>query len=76
MKVEREAYVNFFEIGIFATENEIWQEQRRYLLRYLRDFGFGRRFDSLEKEIQIQIAQYIDIVKNGPKFEHEAVRNI
>lgn len=46
---------------------------RRFTLRYLRDFGFGRRFDSLEKEIEIQIAQLIDIVKNGPKYEHEKV---
>lgn len=59
--------------GIFFTENEVWHEQRRFVLRYLRDFGFGRRFDTLEKEIEIQIAQYIDMVKNGPKYEHEKV---
>ncbi|XP_031627919.1 probable cytochrome P450 304a1 [Contarinia nasturtii] len=57
--------------GIFFTENAIWYEQRRFVLRHLRDFGFGRRFDSLEKEIQIQIAQFIDIVQNGPKYPHE-----
>lgn len=62
-----------FCTGIFFTENEQWHEQRRFVLRYLRDFGFGRRFDSLEKEMEIQIAQCIDIVKNGPKYEHEKV---
>lgn len=30
-------------------------------------------FDKLEKEIEIQLAQLIDIVKNGPKYEHEKV---
>lgn len=61
--------------GIFFTENDIWHEQRRFTLRYLRDYGFGRRLETLEMEIQVQIAQYIDMVKNGPKYEHEKVRN-
>lgn len=52
----------------------MWHEQRRFILRYLRDFGFGRRFDILEQEIQMQIAQFIDIIKNGPKYDHERVR--
>lgn len=59
--------------GIFFREGESWHEQRRFALRHLRDFGFGRRFDKLEKEIEIQIKQFIDIVKNGPKYEHEKV---
>lgn len=59
--------------GIFFTENDLWHEQRRFTLRYLRDFGFGRRFETLEMEIQTQITQYIDMVKNGPKYEHEKV---
>lgn len=54
-------------------EGDIWHEQRRFALRYLRDFGFGRRFDALEKESEIQIAQYIDLVNNGPKYPHEEV---
>lgn len=60
-------------VGIFFREGESWHEQRRYTLRHLRDFGFGRRFESLEMEIQTQIAQFIDMVKNGPKYEHEKV---
>lgn len=62
--------------GIFFTDTDVWHEQRRFALRYLRDFGFGRRFDSLEKEIQIQIATCIDIVKNGPEYPHEKARNL
>lgn len=59
--------------GIFFVEGDVWHEQRRFALRYLRDFGFGRRYEILEKEIEIQIAQFIDLVKNGPKYPHEDV---
>lgn len=73
---ENGAYFFIQLIGIFFREGESWLEQRRFTLRYLRDFGFGRRFDSFEKEIEIQIAQLIDIVKNGPKYDFENVRVI
>lgn len=59
--------------GIFFREGESWHEQRRFALRYLRDFGFGRRFDTFEKEIEIQIKQFIDMVKCGPKYDFEKV---
>lgn len=55
-------------------EGDVWHEQRRFTLRYLRDYGFGRRFDTLEKEIEVQILQFIDLVKNGPKYPHEKVK--
>lgn len=29
--------------GVMLTDEEFWQEQRRYVLRNLREFGFGRR---------------------------------
>lgn len=60
-------------LGIFFTDGQKWFEQRRFTLRYLRDFGFGRRFDSLEQEIHVQLGQYIDMIKNGAKYPHEMV---
>lgn len=66
----------FTKSGVFFHDGESWREQRRFALRYMRDFGFGRRFDSLEAEIEIQIRQFIDIIKHGPKFEHEKVVKI
>lgn len=48
-------------------------EQRRFVLRHLRDYGFARRFDPLEDEINSEIGQYIDTLKNGPKYPHEKV---
>lgn len=65
-----------FELrGIFFRDGDLWHEQRRFTLRYLRDYGFGRRFDELEQEISFQIGQYIDMIKNGPKYPHEQVRS-
>ncbi|XP_063239979.1 methyl farnesoate epoxidase [Bacillus rossius redtenbacheri] len=29
--------------GVLLTDEEFWQEQRRFVLRHLREFGFGRR---------------------------------
>uniref|UniRef100_A0A1B0DHC9 Uncharacterized protein n=1 Tax=Phlebotomus papatasi TaxID=29031 RepID=A0A1B0DHC9_PHLPP len=34
--------------GIFFTEGPFWKNQRRFTLRHLRDYGFGRRFTELE----------------------------
>lgn len=60
--------------GVFFTEGDLWHEQRRFMLRYLRDYGFGRRFDELELEQRDEFRMFVDIVKNGPKYDHERVR--
>lgn len=59
--------------GIFFTEGPEWKEQRRFMLRHMRDYGFGRRFKELELETRDEFNMFIDIVKNGPKYEHEKV---
>lgn len=51
----------------------MWHEQRRFALRYLRDYGFGRRFQALEMEIQDELLSFIDLLKYGPKYPHEKV---
>lgn len=63
----------FFCQGIFFTEGKTWHEQRRYILRNMRDFGFGRRFDELELEINDEIAHFVNVLKNGPVYDHEKV---
>lgn len=60
--------------GIFFTEGPYWKEQRRFALRHLRDYGFGRRFADLEIEFNDEILNLIDLIKNGPKYPHENVR--
>lgn len=53
---------------------QFWQEQRRYFLRNIRDFGFGRRQEVLEREILDEVSLLIDILKRGPVCDGEKVR--
>ncbi|XP_055587550.1 probable cytochrome P450 304a1 [Uranotaenia lowii] len=62
---------NFQRRGIFFTEGPDWKEQRRFVLRNLRDFGFGRRFEDLEMETRSEIETLLDVLRYGPKYEHE-----
>lgn len=62
--------------GVFFTEGPLWKEQRRYMLRYMRDYGFGRRFKELELETLDEFKTFIDIVRNGPIYEHEKVSDL
>lgn len=64
-----------FGSGIFFSEGHVWHEQRRFVLRYLRDFGFGRRFDELELELNEELLELVDFLKNGPKYEFEKVNS-
>ena len=47
--------------GIVFTEGRKWQEQRRFALRRLRDFGFGTR--SMEAIVQDEIQELIERLK-------------
>lgn len=63
--------INLISVGIFFQEGILWKEQRRFILRYLRDFGFGRRFADLELIIKEEITDMLDLIKNGPRYPHE-----
>nr|ARG41840.1 cytochrome P450 CYP304A1 [Bactrocera dorsalis] len=58
-------------LGIFFRDGPVWKEQRRFILRYLRDFGFGRRYAELESVIQEEITDLLDLIRNGPRYTHE-----
>lgn len=62
---------DFQRKGIFFTEGEQWKDQRRFTLRHLRDFGFGRRFPELEIDIREEISGLIEMIKTGPKYDCE-----
>ncbi|XP_058811723.1 probable cytochrome P450 304a1 [Topomyia yanbarensis] len=62
---------NFQRRGIFFTQGPDWKEQRRFVLRHLRDYGFGRRFADLEAETESEVMNLVDMLKYGAKFEHE-----
>lgn len=62
---------NFKLKGIFFTDGGFWSEQRRFTLRNLRDFGFGRRFEDFEMEVRDEMKALVSMIKSGPMHEHE-----
>ncbi|CAH2211472.1 jg22619 [Pararge aegeria aegeria] len=62
--------------GIFFTDGYFWHVQRRFTLRYMRDYGFGRREESLEAVVASETKEMIDMARNGPKYpaENELVK--
>ncbi|CAH2071570.1 unnamed protein product, partial [Iphiclides podalirius] len=59
------------KLGIFFTDGYFWQVQRRFTLRYMRDYGFGRRDEILETTIAHETKEMLNIVINGPKYHAE-----
>lgn len=57
--------------GIFFRDGTFWREQRRFTLRHLRDFGFGRRFAELEVHANEELLDWIDMVRSGGRYAHE-----
>lgn len=41
--IPREWRHTLIVIGVLLTDEEFWQEQRRFVLQHLKEFGFGRR---------------------------------
>lgn len=50
-------------IGIVFSDGEGWAEQRRFTLRTLRDFGFGKK--GMEAMIMEEVTDIIDWLKKG-----------
>ncbi|XP_063824054.1 probable cytochrome P450 304a1 [Ostrinia nubilalis] len=59
------------KLGIFFTDGYFWHVQRRFSLRYLRDYGFGRRDSNLETVVEGEIKEMLDMTLNGPKYPAE-----
>lgn len=57
--------------GIFFTEGLGWRDQRRFILRHLRDQGFGCRATDLECEIRDEVNSFMELLKGGPVYPHE-----
>ncbi|XP_078039429.1 putative cytochrome P450 304a1 [Augochlora pura] len=57
--------------GIFFTEGLFWKYQRRFALKNMRDFGFGRRQEKYEADMMEEVIQLIDTLKNGPINDQE-----
>ncbi len=42
-------------VGLLNSEGEVWEQQRRFVLRQLRDFGFGKT--SMESVMMEEITE-------------------
>jgi len=50
-------------LGLTSSNGELWQEQRRFALRHLRDLGMGR--SSIETHIQKEALEMIETLKKS-----------
>jgi len=50
-----------FLSGLGLLEGEDWKEVRRFLMKCLKDFGFGKR--SMEGSIQEEVGQTIEFMR-------------
>lgn len=51
---------------MILADGPLWAHQRRYMLRHMRDFGFGTRSATLENLMQQEIQDVVDVL-NGRK---------
>ncbi|XP_050424156.1 probable cytochrome P450 303a1 [Adelges cooleyi] len=47
--------------GLLLTDEEFWVEQRRFVLRHLREFGFGKR--TMAELVQEEAVQLVEMFK-------------
>jgi hypothetical protein len=46
---------------LINSDGENWEQLRRFTLRQLRDFGFGK--NSMEETIMVEVNEFLDILK-------------
>lgn len=61
------------EKGIIFTEGDLWQQQKRFFLRHLRDYGFGKRSETLEMELVEEVQSLVTFLKE--EKNHHLYRN-
>lgn len=59
--------------GLFFNDDTEWLTQRRFALRNMRDFGFGRRHDKMESVVGHEVSVLVDILKTGASNDMEKV---
>ena len=53
------------------SDGRLWQEQRRFTLRHLRDLGFGKT--SIEDQMMDEISELIDEMKHTAKSDPDGI---
>ncbi|KAK7793941.1 hypothetical protein R5R35_011867 [Gryllus longicercus] len=50
-------------LGIFFSDGHPWLEQKRFMLRNMRDFGFGRRFQRMEEVLHEEVGDLVALAR-------------
>uniref|UniRef100_A0A336LKB5 CSON011448 protein n=1 Tax=Culicoides sonorensis TaxID=179676 RepID=A0A336LKB5_CULSO len=53
--------------GVLLTDGEFWQEQRRFIVKHLKEFGFARRgmFDIIQNEAEYLFKDIFNMVERA-----------
>ena len=57
---------------MILADGPAWAHQRRYMLRHMRDFGFGTRNIKLESLMEEEIKDVVDVL-NGRKQDEVGI---
>ena len=66
--------INGTPLGIVATEGKFWQEQRRFTLKHLKDFGFGR--NKLDEAIHEEVNYLLEDLLIQSKYGDILIENL
>nr|QTC11261.1 cytochrome P450 303A1 [Phenacoccus solenopsis] len=55
--------------GLLLTDEEFWQEQRRFVMRHLREFGFGKK--TMSDLVQIEATSLVNMFEEKLKYESD-----
>ena len=64
----------YFLQGIISSDGQLWTEQRRFALKHLKDFGFGRI--GLEGVIQGEVEDIINYLSKQESKDFKLVEKI
>jgi hypothetical protein len=61
-------------LGVFFSNGRLWQEQRRFTLRHLRDFGFGKT--SMEGLVHEESEECVNLILKEVKKSKDSVISV
>ncbi|XP_063222973.1 probable cytochrome P450 304a1 [Bacillus rossius redtenbacheri] len=57
------------QLGLIFTDGEMWKNQRRFMLRNMRDLGYARRSRDFERVEQEEVQDLLDLVRGAREDE-------
>ncbi|XP_052891353.1 probable cytochrome P450 304a1 [Anopheles moucheti] len=57
--------------GINFIEGSTWKDQRWFFLRHFRDYGFGRRSEQYEREVEHELQKMVEQLTSDQRYEYE-----